>query len=196
MKRLLIAMSLLLAGCSLPVAPPVEDVTHTLSLDPQVSIPAPLPAGRTLLVAPLTAAPGYTSPAMAYRVSPHELRYFARQRWVDSPARLIEQALIDGLSSTGSHTTVAGSGARPDYRLLTDLVQLEQDFTVTPSRVRLVLRIQLVDVRARRLLGGNTLRFEQITPSDDAPGGVVAANRLLEQAVHEVAQFCRRSFGE
>ena len=91
MKRLLIAMSLLIAGCSLPVARPVEDVTHTLALGPQVSIPAPLPAGRTLLVAPLTAAPGYASAAMAYRTSAHELRYFARQRWVDRPARLIGQ---------------------------------------------------------------------------------------------------------
>jgi cholesterol transport system auxiliary component len=195
MKRLLIAMSLLMAGCSLPVSHPVEEVTHTLALGPQVSIQAPLPAGRTLLVAPLTAAPGYGSPAMAYRTSRHELRYFARQRWVDRPARLIGQALVDGLAGAGASTTVAGSGARSDYRLVTDLVQLEQDFTVTPSRMRLVLRVQLVDVRERRPLAGDTLRLEQVAPSDDAPGGVAAANALLERAVGEVAAFCRRAAG-
>jgi cholesterol transport system auxiliary component len=170
-------------------------VTHTLALDAHATVPAPLPAGRTLQVVPPSAAPGYTSPAMAYRSSAHELRYFARQRWVDRPARLVEQALLDGLAAGGASLVSAGSGAQPDYRLLSDLVQLEQDFTAKPSRVRLVLRVQLVDVAARRLLGSDTLRLEQAATSDDAAGGVAAANVLLERAVGEVAVFCRRAAG-
>lgn len=195
-KRLWTAVSLLLAGCSLPVSAPHEEVTHTLALPAQVSVSAPLPAGRTLQVAAPTAAPGYGSPAMAYRRTAHELRYFARQRWVDRPARLVEQALLDGLAAGGASLVAPGSGARPDYRLLTDLVRFEQDFTGTPSRVRLVLRVQLVDVRERRLLGSETLRLEQAAASDDAAGGVAAANALLERAVGEVAAFCRRAAGD
>lgn len=195
MKRLPIVVSLLLAGCSLPVSRPPADVTHTLALRAPVAVPPPLPAARTLQLAAVTAAPGYTSPAMAYRRSAHELRYFAHQRWVDRPARLVEQALADGLAAAGAGLVGAGSGVRPDYRLLTDLVQLEQDFTAQPSRVRLVLRVQLVDVRARRLLGSDTLRLEQAAASDDAAGGVAAANALLERAVGEVAAFCRRTAG-
>lgn len=195
MRHLLIAAALLLTGCSLPAARHNADVTHTLALSPQVAIPAPLPAGRTLVIAPLTAAPGYASPAMAYRTTAHELRYFAHERWVERPARLIEQALIDGLSGGGATLVGAGSGARPDLRLVTDLVQLEQDFTVRPSRVRLVLRVQLVDVRDRRLLGGDTLRLEQAAASDDAAGGVAAANALLDQAVRQVGAFCGRAGG-
>jgi cholesterol transport system auxiliary component len=61
--------------------------------------------------------------------------------------------------------------------------------------VRLVLRVQLVDVRDRRLLGGDTLRLEQPAPSDDAAGGVAAANALLEQAVRQIGTFCARSGG-
>jgi cholesterol transport system auxiliary component len=195
MKRLLLVAVLFVAGCSLPVSRQAEDVTHTLTLTRGISVPSVLPADRTLTVAPLTAAPGYASPAMAYRASAHELRYFAHQRWVDRPARLIEQALVDGLSGAGVPLVVAGSGAQPDFRLVTDLVALEQDFTVEPSRMRLVLRVQLVDVRARRLLAGDTLRFEQAATSDDAAGGVAAANALLERAVGEVAGFCRRAAG-
>jgi cholesterol transport system auxiliary component len=133
---------------------------------------------------------------MAYRTSAHELRYFARQRWVDRPVRLIEQALLDGLAAGGASLVAPGSGVQPDYRLLTDLVRLEQDFTGTPSRMRLVLRVQLVEVRERRLLGSETLRLEQAAPSGDAAGGVVAANELLEQAVVQVASFCRRVAGD
>jgi cholesterol transport system auxiliary component len=72
-------------------------------------------------------------------------------------------------------------------------VQFEQDFTVQPSRVRLTLRVQLVEVAARRLLASHTLRLEQPATSEDAPGGVAAANALLQQAVQEVADFCRRA---
>lgn len=193
MRYLLIAASLLFGGCALPVSPPQAEATHTLELRTQMSVASPLPAGRTLLVAPLTAAPGYGGPAMAYFSSAHELRYFANQRWVDRPARLIEQALLDGLSASGASVVAAGTGAQPDYRLVTDLVQLAQDFTSTPSRTRLVLRVQLVDVRERRLLGSETLRLEQLAASDDAAGGVVAANALLEQAVGAVAAFCQRA---
>lgn len=192
MNRLPIVASLLLAGCSLPVSPPVADVTHTLAFRSQVAVPAPLPAGDTLQVVPPTAAPGYTSPAMAYRSSAHELRYFAQQRWVDRPARLVEQALLDGLAAGGARVVAPGSGARPDYRLLTDLVQLEQDFTRRPSRLRLVLRVQLVQVRTRELLGGTTLRFEQDAASEDAAGGVASANELLARAVVDIADWCRR----
>lgn len=193
LKRCWIAVSLLLAGCSLPVSAPREDVTHTLALPARVSVRPPLPAGSTLQVVPPTAAPGYGSSAMAYRTTAHELRYFARQRWVDRPARLIQQALLDGFAAAGASLLAPGGGARPDYRLLTDLVRFEQDFTHTPSRLYLVLRVQLIDVSEHRLLGSETLRLEQAAASDDAAGGVAAANALLEQAVSQVAAFCYRA---
>ncbi|HCO43514.1 ABC-type transport auxiliary lipoprotein family protein [Immundisolibacter sp.] len=193
--RLLIAAAVLLAGCSLPVTPPPADTTHTLAVPASAPMPAALPAQATLQVALPTVAPGYAGAAIAYRTAPHELRYYARQRWVDRPARLLQQALLDGLAAGGAQVMAPGSGARPDYRLLSNLVQLEQDFTTQPSRVRMTLRVQLVDVNQRRLLGGHTLRLEQVAASDDPAGGVAAANVLLQQAVQEVAEFCRRTVG-
>lgn len=187
---------LLLAGCSLPISPPPADVTHTLALVTGASVSPAAPSGRTLQVMAPGAAPGYGSPAMAYRLSAHELRYYARQRWIDSPARLLGQALVDGLSAGGTLVLAQGSGMRPDYRLMTELLQLEQDFTVRPSRVRLALRVQLVDVSQRRLLGSQTLRLEQAAASDDPAGGVAAANALLQQVVEEVARFCRRAVSD
>lgn len=193
MARLLAAtLVTLLAACSLPLSAPPADLTHTLSLPPQVNIPRAVPQGRTVLVAAPSAAPGYTTSAMAYRPSAHELRYYARQRWVDRPARLLGQALVDGFLAGGAQVVADGSGARPDYRLLTELVQLEQDFNVQPSRLRLALRVQLVDVRDGRLLGSDTLRLEQVAATDDPAGGVAAANALLERAVVGAARFCQR----
>ena len=47
-----------------------------------------------LLVSPVLAAPGFDGPDMAYMRTPHEIEYFARHRWVDSPARMLEPLLI------------------------------------------------------------------------------------------------------
>ena len=187
---------LLLVGCSLPLSAPPADTTHTLALAPDTPVPRAMPAGVTLQVAAPSAAPGYATSAMAYRQSPHELLYYARHRWVDRPARLLGQALEDGLSLAGVSVLAEGAGARPDYRLLSELLQLEQDFTQRPSRVRLALRLQLVDVRLARVLGNHTVRLEQPAVSDDAPGGVVAANALLATAVAETAAFCGRLTGD
>lgn len=188
---IVLALTLLLAGCSLPFAAPPADVTHTLALAPDVSIPLAVPAGSTLQVMVPSAAPGYATSAMAYRPSAHELRYYAQQRWIDRPARLLGQALVDGLSAGGARVLTEGAGARPDYRLLSELLQIEQDFTRRPSRLRLALRVQLVDVRKGQLLGSQTVRLEQVAGSDDPAGGVVAANTLLVRAVVETAAFCR-----
>jgi cholesterol transport system auxiliary component len=196
MKHLIAAALLsLLAACSLPLTAPQADITHTLTLSAQASVPLAIPVGSTIQVAAPTAAPGYDTPAMAYRPSAHELRYFARQRWIDRPARLLGQALMDGFSAGGARALAPGSGVRTDYRLLSELLQLEQDFTRQPSRVVLSVRLQLVDVGSRRVLGCRTLRLEQAAASDDPAGGVAAANVLVERAVVESAGFCRELLG-
>lgn len=196
MKHLIAAALLsVLAACSLPLTAPEADITHTLTLSVQASVPLAIPVGSTIQVAAPTAAPGYDTAAMAYRPSAHELRYFARQRWIDRPARLLGQALMDGLSAGGARALAPGSGVRTDYRLLSELLRLEQDFTRQPSRIVLSVRLQLVDVRDGRLLGSRTLRLEQAAASDDPAGGVAAANALVERAVVESADFCRELLG-
>lgn len=195
MKHLIAAALLsLLAACSLPLTAPQADITHTLALPAQARIPLAVPVGSTIQVATPTAAPGYDTAAMAYRPSAHELRYFARQRWIDRPARLLGQALMDGFSAGGARVLAPGSGVRADYRLLSELLQLEQDFTRQPSRILLAVRLQLVDVGKRRVLGSRTLRLEQAA-ADDPAGGVAAANALVQRAVVESAGFCRELLG-
>lgn len=196
MKHLIAAALLsLLAACSLPLTAPQADTTHTLALPAQAGVPLAIPVGSTVQVAAPTAAPGYDTSAIAYRASAHELRYFARQRWIDRPARLLGQALMDGFSAGGARVLAPGSGVRADYRLLSELLQLEQDFTRQPSRILLSVRLQLMDVGDGRLLGSRTLRLEQAAASDDPAGGVAAANALLERAVVQSAEFCRDLLG-
>lgn len=154
--------------------------------------------GPTLTIAPPTAAPGFESPRMMYVKRPHELQAFARSEWVDTPARMLTPLLVRALGRSGAFAAVtdAGSGAAAELRLETEIVRLQQEFTSRPSRVRLTLRVQLSDVRARRVLGVREIEVVEEAASDDPYGGVVAANRAVRNALEAVASFCSERSAE
>jgi cholesterol transport system auxiliary component len=154
--------------------------------------------GPVLVVAQPTAAPGFESPRIVYVKRPHELQAFARSEWVDTPARMLGPLLVRALERSGAFAAVtdAASGAAADLRLETELVRLQQEFTSHPSRVRLTLRVQLSDVRSRRVLGAREIETVEEAPSEDPYGGAVAANRAVRKVLEAVASFCGERFGE
>lgn len=190
-----LAAPALLAGCLSALSPPSAGTSHTLTAPAAPAAPsAPLAVdGPAVQVAETSAAPGYTTPAMVYRRTPHTVYSFATHRWSDAPARLIAEALRAGLGAGGVLVLKPGSGIRPDYRLSSELVALEQDFTVQPSRMVLAVRLVLIDTRTRRVAGARNLRLEAPAPSDDAPGGVVAAQGLVGQLVAAARELVPRA---
>lgn len=195
MKRrivLLLRMApLLLAGCSLwPAAAPDEPVLHLLDARPAVAASA----RRELVLAvnAPSAAPGVDAPTMVYLRTEHAVDHFATHRWVDTPARMLAPLLVRTLEDTGSFRAVVpvAAGLRAELRLDTELVRLRQSFLARPSRVEVTLRAQLVDVAARRVLATRYIEVTQDAPSNDAPGGVVAANAAMARALAQVAAFC------
>ena len=185
------AWSLLGSGCSL-VQPAPADATslHLLEARPEVATTAR--RDHVLAVSPPRAAPGFDSVAMVYVQKEHALDHFATHRWADTPARMLGQLLTRTLEDTGSFRAVvpAGSGLQADVRLDTEIVLLRQSFLAKPSRVEFTLRAQLVDVPGRRVLATRYVEATQEAPSDDAPGGVVAANAAVARALAQVAAFC------
>jgi cholesterol transport system auxiliary component len=192
-RRFIATMTLLLAGgCSLWQPAPQPDVAlHVLEARPA---PEPMAARRELVLAVSVprAAPGADSAAMAYVQKPHAIEHFATHRWADAPARLLAPLLVRTLDDAGSFRAVvaATSGVPADLRLDSEIVQLRQSFLVKPSRIELVLRAQLVDVPGRRVLATRTIEITQDAASDDAPGGVAAANAAVARALAHVAAFC------
>ena len=95
-------------------------------------------------------------------------------------------------STSGGYRAVvqAPSLAAANLRLETELVRLQQDFGARPSRVRLTLRAQLIDTDARRVLASAEFDETEVAPSDDAYGGVIAANRALGRLLERLAKFC------
>jgi cholesterol transport system auxiliary component len=185
----LAAAALALGACvSLPRPEPVDLFT----IDPQLEGSPAAGSGPPLLVSAPRGGPGLDGPRIAYVKRPNELRYFGRARWVEPPARMLGPLMVRALERTGRFqavTEVAPGSAR-GLRLESEIVRLQQEFTDRPSRVRFTLRLELTDVAARRIIGTREIETVEIAPSDDAPGGVAAANAAVKRALTAAADWC------
>ncbi|MDP1709007.1 MAG: ABC-type transport auxiliary lipoprotein family protein [Gammaproteobacteria bacterium] len=183
---------MLLAGCAGLPAPQVESPSIYV-LDAQPAIKAAQAKRDLVLAVSLPRArPGFDTHQMAYVRQPHALDYFAANRWADTPERMLGPLLAQALEQTGSFRAVVQTpGVVPaDVRLDTELIRLQHDFGTRPSRIQLTLRAQLIDVRSKRVLAVKLFDETENAASEDAYGGVTAANRALQRVLEQVADFC------
>ena len=146
--------AMLLAGC-IGLRAPQVDSPNLYVLDAQSTIKAaPVKRALVLAVSMPRARPGFDTPQMVYLRQPHELDYFAANRWIDSPSHMLAPLLTHALEQTGSFRAIVQTpGVIPaDIRLDTELIRLQQDFQTQPSRVQLTLRAQLIDVVGKRVI--------------------------------------------
>jgi cholesterol transport system auxiliary component len=156
------------------------------------SLPTAAPgAGLTLIIYPPRAASGFDSQRIVYVRESHQLEYFAQSEWVDTPARMLGPLLVTAAQKTGAFAAVvlASGTAAGDLRLTVDILQLKHNFQTTPSRVQLTLRTYLTDEKTRRVLAWKEFHAEAVARSDNAQGGVTAANQAVQEALTQVAQF-------
>ena len=182
----------LLASCAALQAPePDRASLYLLEAAPTAGAPRPK-RDAVLAVSVPRARPGFDTPLMAYTQRPGALEYFAKNRWADTPARMLAPLLVQALERSGRFSAVvqAPSSALAALRLDTELVRLEQDFDARPSRVRFTLRAQLIDTGARRVLASAEFDETEPAPSDDPYGGVIAANRALARLLERLVDFC------
>lgn len=187
---LTLASAMLLAGCTGLQAPQVEN-PQLYVLDARV----PVKAAQTkrdlvLAVSMPRARPGFDTPRMAYIRQPHQLDYFVTHRWADMPSHMLGPLLAQALEP-GFRAIVQSPGLVPaNIRLDTELVRLQQDFETKPSRIQLTLRAQLIDVAGKRVIAVKLFDETENAASDDAYGGVIAANRVLQRVLVQLADFC------
>jgi len=143
---------------------------------------------------PPQAEPGFETPRMVYLKRPYELEYFAVNQWADTPANMVAPLLAQSLSLSGIWRDVVllPSLVSGDYRLDVYGFTLQQEFFQQPSRVRVTARAQLVDLKQATIVGMQ--RFETIepAPSENAYGGVVAANRAVAVLLDQIGSWLRQ----
>lgn len=194
----------LLGGCNSLLPESAPAVTF-YSLDRPQPAPGqtarrlPVPASApSLLVSPTRSAPGLDSQRIIYLRQAHTFEYFANSEWADLPARMLTPLIVGALEQGAAFRAVlaTANSATGDLRLDTELLRLQHDFTTQPSRVRVTLRAYLVDNTTRQVLAWQ--EFDATVPagSEDAYGGVVAANRAVQRVLEGLAGFCAEAAGQ
>ncbi len=150
-----------------------------------------IPGRQSLLVTVPEAASGYQTEEMLYVNKPFKVEAFAKNAWVDAPANMLYPLIVQSLQSSGYFYAITSSAYAQgaDYRLDTQLLNLEQNFLRKPSFVSLVVKVVLTRVSDNRVLASEIIR-KQTTCSVDTPyGGVMAANKASVDLTAAVTHF-------
>lgn len=197
-KVFFLLAGLLLAGCA-NLSTPQGSSPNIYVLDAQPAVPASAVKHDLVLAVNMPQArPGFATAQIAYLQQPHELNYFANSRWTDTPAHMLQPLLLQSLEQSAAFRAVVrtGSAIPADVRLDVELVRLQHDFTTHPSRVQITLQAQLIDMRGKRVLAVRQFDATENAASEDAYGGVSAANRLVQRVLGQVTEFCVTASGK
>jgi cholesterol transport system auxiliary component len=193
MRLYLLVMIGLTSACSvLPEAKSTVMNKYVLEYSADNAGPA-LPVDLPVMIITVPRAhSGYNTTKIAYRKQLFGLRYYTKSRWADTPGRMLAPLVAEAMNYTGAfQAQYASPGAlSASYRLDSELIDFYQDFTVQPSRMRITLRAQLVSLQDNRVLATQLFDVRETADSEDAYGGVQAANRATAALLQQLADFC------
>jgi cholesterol transport system auxiliary component len=188
-----------LAACN-PLKPAADQplTLHTLNLTPlsdaELSTFVKSTAGSNLpsvIINPPHAAAGFETAKLIYLRNSYQLEYYSQSEWVAPPARMLSPLIVERLMRTGNFKAVVltPSAVLADLRLNTEVIRLQHEFidTTGPSKVRFTLRAYVMDEKTRKVLANR--QFEAIVnaPSENAAGGVIAANLASQLIMDDLA---------
>jgi len=186
-----LALTCLLAACSLPSGPREPQRFYVLENSSAKTVEAKPPRPMTLLLAPTTASSFYDTQSIAYGRAPGMRAYYQYHSWTEPPARRIGELLASRLESSGGFRTVASvtSPVRGELVLSTHLVELYHDAGSAPGVARLALSAELIDPARRVLVARRSFSASAPAASYDAPGAVKASNQALAEILDELTAW-------
>ncbi|AUI67547.1 ABC-type transport auxiliary lipoprotein family protein [Beggiatoa leptomitoformis] len=149
-------------------------------------------AGKTLLVSMPQAASGFDRVEQTYIRIPSVLETYSRSQWIDTPARMLLPLLVNQLESTGKFgaiLSVTTASVLGEYRLDTEILRIQQEFTTPTNQVRFILRAQLLDMQAQQIVATRIFEATAPTDSDDAAGGAKAINHAVATVLQDLTDF-------
>lgn len=189
---------LALAGCSLPQDKSPPPQTYMLEVGAFTPPSMRRPSSKTLLVTVPKAAPGFDSNRIAYTKAPLKLDYYNNSVWSDTPAKMLTPVLVRAFENSGAFRAVVSPPAPTlaNMRVDVEIIRLQQEFTTTPSRVRLAVRVKVIDMKNGHVLGTQVFDAVEPAPSDDAYGAVRAANAAVQKVLGDIVGFTLRYRGK
>jgi cholesterol transport system auxiliary component len=176
----------ILSACS------VKSINNLYKLDAYSNSPVGSKnTGFTILVSQPEAVAGYQTEQMLYIKKPFGLNPFAKSAWVAAPANMLHPLFIQSLHDSHYFYAVVSPpyADKADYRLDTQLIELQQNFLVKPSRMELVVKVVLTQGENDRVMGSRIIRECIPCPEDTPYGGVLAANMATTALTKKVTSF-------
>lgn len=188
---LLLVLSSLLAGCSAIKTPITKQYILDSYSHRQLSSH---PSKLTILVTNPDAAAGFQTEQMLYIDKTFALSPFANNGWVSPPADMLFPLMIQSLQRSGYFYAVTSgpNSELTDYRIDTQLIELDQNFLRKPSQIQLVIKVVLSKVSDNRTIASRVISKQIPCPTDNPYGGVIAANRAVEAFTAEMTDFVIR----
>ncbi len=197
-RFIVVACALLMltaVGCLSPRTDSSKIRTYQLSLDGWSSESRPRKFdGPVLLVSQPQAEPGFETSRMVYVKRPYELEYYAVNQWADTPVQMFTPLMVQALNQSGTWRAVVPvpTSVHGDYRLDTYGFLIQQEFFQQPSRVKVMVRTQLVDMNASTILSSRVFEVAENATSDNPYGGVQAANRAVAGLLEQLGSWLRQ----
>jgi len=186
---------LALAGCALPQDSSPPQQAYLLEVGAFTPPPARRPSGKILLVTVSKEVAGFDSNRIAYTRELPKLDYYKDSVWSDTPAKMLLPILVRAFESTGVFKAVVSppSPVLADVRVDVDVIRLQQEFMTMPSRVRLITRIKVVEMKSGHVLETRLFEAIESAPSENAAGAARAANAAMQKVLGEMVPFALRA---
>lgn len=193
--------AVLLFGCSVlnPAKIPLisrysfDNAAETAQATPKIAVTGvAIIDPPTIVVSLARAAAGFDSQHMVYVRQALKLEYFQQSEWVDAPSAMLTPLVASALERSGRFSAVVQSptSVTGQLRLNLEIVRLQQEFFSMPSRVRFTLRAHLLDTATRQVIAWREFDTSVVSSSEDAYGGVLAANSAIRTVMDQLAGFC------
>lgn len=149
------------------------------------------PSPYSILVAQPSAVSGYQTEQMLYILKPFELKPFSRNVWIGPPANMLFPLILQSLQSSHYFSAVVSSpySDKADYRLETELIELQQNFLIDPSVLQLVVKVVLSHISDNRVLASKIMTQQIPCPTNTPYGGVIAANQATQSFTKTLIAF-------
>lgn len=181
----------LLTGCSIFSPVKTDYTTYVINTMPDV-VRKSSRSHKTLYVSPVTAEPLFATDEMAYTASPYQVEYFAKNRWAEDPAKMLQPLVVRTLQKTHHfHAVTFTSGPiRYDYILNVHLLKLIQVFRANSSYEVATIYAEIVNAKTGRIIAAKEITTEQTAYCRTPFSGVIAANKAVAITLQKLARFC------
>jgi cholesterol transport system auxiliary component len=188
-------IALTINGCSLTPVSKQPKTNRIIHADFGKQSSSKAQTKLVLLVQRPQANVGYQSQAMMYMPTKHVLATYSNNQWAVPPDSMLQNIIISEIEASNYFKDVIPQAgiAHYDYKLVTQLIALRQEFWTSPSRVRMVFDASLVEPGSNQLIVSRRFNITENAPGNDPDSGAKAANKAAIKLSKRVSWLIRHS---